>query len=450
MLPAATPCRMAVISQWRYHLFHQKANSIKLRGARHFHEYAEAFDLDYRQKFRNQLNRLKSESRYRHFVELERLAGRHPHARYHGPDGERDVIVWCSNDYLGMGQHPKVVSAMADAVATHGTGAGGTRNISGTSHAMVSLEGELAALHNKERALVFTSGYVANEASISALAAQLPDCMIFSDAMNHASIISGIRYARTEKAIFRHNDVAHLEQLLAEQPIDRPKLIIFESVYSMDGDTSPIAEIAALARRYGALTYLDEVHAVGMYGDQGGGIAQMRGLEDEIDIIQGTLGKAFGTVGGYIAADDVICDMVRSAGSGFIFTTALPPALSVGACASVRHLKASTAERQAQQRQAQRLKDRAIAAGLPVMPGETHIVPLMIGDAAATQRICQLLLVDFGLYVQPINYPTVPRGTERLRLTPGPLHSDAMIDDLVDALVTVIARVQTEGMSHAG
>ena len=406
--------------------------------------------MDYRQKFQNQLNRLKSESRYRHFVELERVAGQHPHARYHGPDGERDVIVWCSNDYLGMGQHPKVVSAMADAVATHGTGAGGTRNISGTSHAMVALESELAELHNKERALVFTSGYVANEASISALAAQLPECIIFSDEMNHASIISGIRYARIEKAIFRHNDIAHLEELLAAQPIDRPKLIIFESVYSMDGDTSPIAEIAALARKYQALTYLDEVHAVGMYGDQGGGIAQMRGLEDEIDIIQGTLGKAFGIVGGYIAADDVICDMVRSAGSGFIFTTALPPALSVGACASVRHLKASPAERHAQQRQAKRLKDKAVAAGLPVMPGETHIVPVMIGDAAATQRICQLLLADFELYVQPINYPTVPRGTERLRLTPGPLHTDAMIDDLVDALVTVLARVHAEGMSSTG
>ena len=406
--------------------------------------------MDYRQKFRNKLNRLKSESRYRHFVELERLVGNHPHARYHSPAGERDVIVWCSNDYLGMGQHPKIVTAMADAVTIHGTGAGGTRNISGTSHAMVSLEAELAQLHNKERALVFTSGYIANEASISALAAQLPDCIIFSDAMNHASIISGIRHARTEKAIFQHNDVAHLEMLLAAQPIERPKLIIFESVYSMDGDTSTIAEIASLARQHNALTYLDEVHAVGMYGHQGGGIAQMQGLENEIDIIQGTLGKAFGTVGGYIAADDVICDIVRSAGSGFIFTTALPPALSAGACASVRHLKESVTERQAQQRQAQRLKDTAIAAGLPVMQSDTHIVPLMIGDAAETQRICQLLLVEFGLYVQPINYPTVPRGTERLRLTPGPLHSDAMIDDLVDALVTVISRVQIESMSHAG
>ena len=401
--------------------------------------------MDYRQKFQNQLNRLKSESRYRHFVELERVAGQHPHARYHGPDGERDVIVWCSNDYLGMGQHPKVVSAMADAVATHGTGAGGTRNISGTSHAMVALESELAELHNKERALVFTSGYVANEASISALAAQLPECIIFSDEMNHASIISGIRYARIEKAIFRHNDIAHLEELLAAQPIDRPKLIIFESVYSMDGDTSPIAEIAALARHYNALTYLDEVHAVGMYGNEGGGIAAMRGLDGEIDIIQGTLGKAFGASGGYIAASDVICDTVRSNGSGFIFTTALPPAVAAAAHAAVRHLRHDSSLRAAQQRQAARLKDGARAAGIPILEGDTHIVPVMVGDAAATMRICQLLLDDHGIYVQPINYPTVPRGTERLRLTPGPFHSDEMVDRLVTALRHVMDQVADEG-----
>jgi len=410
--------------------------------------------LDYRQILEDRLNRLKAESRYRHFVALEREAGRHPFACHHpsgGAAGEsRDVIIWCSNDYLGMGQHPDVVKAMQDAVAAFGTGAGGTRNISGTSQAMVTLEAELAALHNRERALVFTSGYVANEASISALATQLPDCMIFSDEMNHASIISGIRHARVEKAIFRHNDLAHLESLLAAQPHERAKLIIFESVYSMDGDTSPIAEIAALARRYNALTYLDEVHAVGMYGYQGGGVAQERGIEDQIDIIQGTLGKAFGTVGGYIAADDVICDSVRSNGSGFIFTTALPPALVVGATASVRHLRNSNSERQAQRRQVAYLKEKATAAGLPVMPGDTHIVPLMIGNAGATQRICQLLLSDYDIYVQPINYPTVPRETERLRLTPGPFHSDAMIDSLVAALVEVIARVKAEGLSNAG
>ncbi|MEL0077391.1 MAG: 5-aminolevulinate synthase [Alphaproteobacteria bacterium] len=406
--------------------------------------------MNYRETFQNQLNKLKSESRYRHFVELERIVGQHPHALCHGPDGEREVVIWCSNDYLGMGQHESVIGAMQQAINAHGTGAGGTRNISGTSHAMVALEAELAELHNKQRALVFTSGYVANESSISALAAQLPGCMIFSDEMNHASIISGIRYARVEKAIFRHNDMAHLESLLAEQPLDRPKIIIFESVYSMDGDTSPIAEIIALAKRYNALTYLDEVHAVGMYGNQGGGVAQERGLEGEIDIIQGTLGKAFGVVGGYIAADDVICDAVRSNGSGFIFTTALPPALAIGARASVGHLRTSSSEREAQRKQVARLKQAAVEANLPIMPGDTHIVPLMIGDAAATQRICQLLLADHALYVQPINYPTVPRGTERLRLTPGPFHSDKMIDDLVEALVSVIARVREEGILNAG
>ena len=406
--------------------------------------------LNYRQMFEDQLNRLKSESRYRHFVELERVAGRHPFAIHHGPDGEREVTVWCSNDYLGMSQHPDVTGAMSEAVKVHGTGAGGTRNISGTSHAMVELEAELAALHGKQSALAFTSGYVANEASISALAAQLPGCIIYSDEMNHASIISGVRAARVEKAIFQHNDTAHLETLLRQQPIDRPKLILFESVYSMDGDTGPIAEIAALARKYNAMTYLDEVHAVGMYGHQGGGVAQQRGIEGKIDIIQGTLGKAFGTVGGYIAADAVICDAVRSNGSGFIFTTALPPALSVGALASVRHLRMSNAERERQQRQASRLREQALAAGLPILPSKTHIVPVMICDAAATQRICQLLLADHGLYVQPINYPTVPRGTERLRLTPGPFHDDAMIDHLVTSLVTVIAQVKAEGMSDVG
>ena len=400
--------------------------------------------MNYREHFTSQLNRLKSESRYRHFVELERVAGEHPISRYHGPDGVRDVTMWCSNDYLGMGQNPDVVSAMARAIKEHGTGAGGTRNISGTSHAIITLERELASLHGKERALVLTSGYVANEAAISALAMQMPDCIIFSDEMNHASIISGIRYARVEKAIFRHNDVAHLEELLAQQPIDRPKLIIFESVYSMDGDTGPIAEIIALAKQYNALTYLDEVHAVGMYGAEGGGVAQQRGLQDQIDIIQGTLGKAFGIVGGYIAADDVIIDTVRSNGSGFIFTTALPPALAAGALASVKHLRASSDEREAQQRQAALLKEKARAANLPIMESDTHIVPVMVGDAAATTRICQLLLQDHDIYVQPINFPTVPRGTERLRLTPGPFHTDAMIDRLVDALTIVMRKVEAE------
>jgi 5-aminolevulinate synthase len=406
--------------------------------------------VNYREILKSKLNQLKSESRYRTFVELERQTGLHPHAVWNSPDGPKDVVIWCSNDYLGMGQNPDAVKALTNAIDTHGTGAGGTRNISGTSAAIVTLEAELAELHGKERALVLTSGYVANEASISAIAGLFDDILILSDEMNHASIISGIRYARCDKVIFRHNDVAHLEELLAAQPLDRPKLIIFESVYSMDGDTSPIAEIVALAETYNALTYLDEVHAVGMYGDEGGGIAQMRGLQDRVDIIQGTLGKAYGVVGGYIAADDVICDAVRSFGSGFIFTTALPPALAHGALASVRHLRRSTNERQAQQRQATRLKTKLRDAGLPLLEGETHIIPVMVRDAAKCSRICQILLQEFSIYVQPINYPTVPVGTERLRLTPGPLHSDAMIDDLVASLLKAFAIASDEQAKQTG
>lgn len=406
--------------------------------------------MNYREILKSKLNQLKSESRYRTFVELERHTGLHPHAVWNSPDGPKDVVIWCSNDYLGMGQNPDAVKALTNAIDTHGTGAGGTRNISGTSAAIVALEAELAELHGKERALVLTSGYVANEASISAIAGLFDDILILSDEMNHASIISGIRYARCDKVIFRHNDVAHLEELLAAQPLDRPKLIIFESVYSMDGDTSPIAEIVALAETYNALTYLDEVHAVGMYGDEGGGIAQMRGLQDRVDIIQGTLGKAYGVVGGYIAADDVICDAVRSFGSGFIFTTALPPALAHGALASVRHLRRSTNERQAQQRQATRLKTKLRDAGLPLLEGDTHIIPVMVRDAAKCSRICQILLQEFSIYVQPINYPTVPVGTERLRLTPGPLHSDAMIDDLVASLLKAFAIASDEQAKQTG
>jgi len=406
--------------------------------------------VNYREILKSKLNQLKSESRYRTFVELERQTGLHPHAVWNSPDGPKDVVIWCSNDYLGMGQNPDAVKALTNAIDTHGTGAGGTRNISGTSAAIVALEAELAELHGKERALVLTSGYVANEASISAIAGLFDDILILSDEMNHASIISGIRYARCDKVIFRHNDVAHLEELLAAQPLDRPKLIIFESVYSMDGDTSPIAEIVALAETYNALTYLDEVHAVGMYGDEGGGIAQMRGLQDRVDIIQGTLGKAYGVVGGYIAADDVICDAVRSFGSGFIFTTALPPALAHGALASVRHLRRSTNERQAQQRQATRLKTELRDAGLPLLEGDTHIIPVMVRDAAKCSRICQILLQEFSIYVQPINYPTVPVGTERLRLTPGPLHSDAMIDDLVASLLKAFAIASDEQAKQTG
>jgi 5-aminolevulinate synthase len=406
--------------------------------------------VNYREILKSKLNQLKSESRYRTFVELERHTGLHPHAVWNSPDGPKDVVIWCSNDYLGMGQNPDAVKALTNAIDTHGTGAGGTRNISGTSAAIVALEAELAELHGKERALVLTSGYVANEASISAIAGLFDDILILSDEMNHASIISGIRYARCDKVIFRHNDVAHLEELLAAQPLDRPKLIIFESVYSMDGDTSPIAEIVALAETYNALTYLDEVHAVGMYGDEGGGIAQMRGLQDRVDIIQGTLGKAYGVVGGYIAADDVICDAVRSFGSGFIFTTALPPALAHGALASVRHLRRSTNERQAQQWQAARLKTKLRDAGLPLLEGDTHIIPVVVRDAAKCSRICQILLQEFSIYVQPINYPTVPVGTERLRLTPGPLHSDAMIDDLVASLLKAFAIASDEQAKQTG
>ena len=406
--------------------------------------------MNYREILKSKLNQLKSESRYRTFVELERQTGLHPHAVWNSPNGPKDVVIWCSNDYLGMGQNPDAVKALTNAIDTHGTGAGGTRNISGTSAAIVALEAELAELHGKERALVLTSGYVANEASISAIAGLFDDILILSDEMNHASIISGIRYARCDKVIFRHNDVAHLEELLAAQPLDRPKLIIFESVYSMDGDTSPIAEIVALAETYNALTYLDEVHAVGMYGDEGGGIAQMRGLQDRVDMIQGTLGKAYGVVGGYIAADDVICDAVRSFGSGFIFTTALPPALAHGALASVRHLRRSTNERQAQQRQATRLKTKLRNAGLPLLEGDTHIIPVMVRDAAKCSRICQILLQEFSIYVQPINYPTVPVGTERLRLTPGPLHSDAMIDDLVASLLKAFAIASDEQAKQTG
>jgi 5-aminolevulinate synthase len=400
--------------------------------------------IDYNARFTAALNRLKSEDRYRHFVELERVAGRHPMARRHHDGGIQDVTVWCSNDYLGMGQHADVISAMQHAVASGGAGAGGTRNISGTSHALVSLEDELAALHGKERALTFTSGYVANEASLSALASQLPDCLILSDEMNHASIISGIRMSKSQKAIFKHNDVAHLESILAAQPLERPKIVVFESVYSMDGDTSPIEDIAAIARQYNAMSYLDEVHAVGMYGHEGGGIAAMRGLGSQIDVIQGTLGKAFGAAGGYIAATDVICDTVRSHGSGFIFTTAMPPAVAAAAHAAIRHLRASSDERAAQQRQSERLKAEARKAGIPILEGDTHIVPVMIGDAAATRRICQLLLDDHGIYVQPINFPTVPRGTERLRLTPGPAHDDAMIDHLISSLRLVLDQVAAE------
>ena len=398
--------------------------------------------MDYHAILEEQVDKLKSENRYRHFVELERVTGQHPHARWHNGASYRDVIIWCSNDYLGMGQSAHAIEAMQSAVAEHGTGAGGTRNISGTSSSIVALEDELSALHKKERALVFTSGYVANEASISALIALLDNPVILSDSMNHASIISGIRYGRGDKLIFNHNCLTHLEEQLKSLPLDRQKIIIFESVYSMDGDTSPIADIITLARKYNAMTYLDEVHAVGMYGAEGGGIAQRENVEQDIDVIQGTLGKAFGAMGGYIASSDVLCDAVRGYGSGFIFTTAMPPALAEAALASIQHLRHSSEEREMQQRQAAYLKKLLAERNLPAMPSTTHIVPIMVGDASLCSEISWTLLQDYGFYIQPINYPTVPRGTERLRITPGPLHTNEMIEQLVDALEEVFALVR--------
>ncbi|NBQ83117.1 MAG: 5-aminolevulinate synthase [Alphaproteobacteria bacterium] len=384
--------------------------------------------------FAESLDALKAENRYRYFVEIERLAGRHPVARWHAPDGPRDVIVWCSNDYLGMGQKDVVTDAMAHAVKTQGAGAGGTRNISGTTQPLVALERELADLHGKERALIFTSGYVANEASISTLAKLLPNVKIFSDSMNHASIISGIRNSNAEKVVFRHNDVEHLEELLAAEPLERPKLIVFESVYSMDGDTGPIGPICDLAEKYNAITYLDEVHAVGMYGAEGGGMAQERGLQDRVDVIQGTFGKAVGVMGGYIASSDKLCDAIRSFGSGFIFTTALPPGIAAGVLASIRYLRKNSAEREGQQRNVALLKELLLEAGFEILPGDTHIVPVMLRDPGLCLAVTSHLLDKHNMYIQPINYPTVAKGTERLRITPGPLHTEAMIRDLVEAL----------------
>jgi 5-aminolevulinate synthase len=392
--------------------------------------------MDYQGYFTSALDRLKGERRYRVFADIERVAGRFPSAIWHRPEGPREITVWCSNDYLGMSQHPDVVEAMVHAARRMGTGAGGTRNISGTSHAVVELEAELADLHGKASALVFTSGYVSNQTGISTIAKLIPNCLVLSDALNHNSMIEGVRQSGCEKAIFRHNDLAHLEALLAAAG-ERPKLIVFESVYSMDGDVSPLHAICDLAERYGAMTYLDEVHAVGMYGPRGGGMSDREGAAHRIDVIEGTLGKAFGVLGGYIAASEAVVDAVRSTAPGFIFTTALPPAVAAAAAASVRHLKASSSERDAQQRQAARTKAVLARAGLPLLHSATHIVPVMIGDARACKAVSDLLLERHGIYIQPINYPTVPRGTERLRITPSPLHTDAHIHALASALVDV-------------
>jgi 5-aminolevulinate synthase len=399
--------------------------------------------LDYQRIFAEAIERLHAEGRYRVFIDILRNKGSFPNARcFAGHNGPKPITVWCSNDYLAMGQHADVIAAMEEALHDVGAGSGGTRNISGNSHYHIELEAELADLHGKEAALLFTSGYISNEATLATIGKLLPGCIVFSDALNHASMIAGIRNSGCEKQVFHHNDLAHLEELLASAPDDAPKLIAFESVYSMDGDVAPIAEICDLADKYEALTYLDEVHAVGMYGARGGGISEREGLAHRLTIIEGTLGKAFGVMGGYIAADRNIVDVVRSYAPGFIFTTSLSPVLVAGALASVRHLKASSAEREAQQARAARLKDIFAAARLPVMPSVTHIVPLLVGDPVRTKKISDILLAEYGIYVQPINYPTVPRGTERLRFTPGPAHSEQMMLDLAKALVEIWDRLE--------
>jgi 5-aminolevulinate synthase len=399
--------------------------------------------MNYDLIFDKAIDRLHAEGRYRVFIDILRNKGKFPNARcFAGHNGPKPITVWCSNDYLAMGQHPKVIAAMEEALHDVGAGSGGTRNIGGNTHYHVELEEELADLHGKNGALLFTSGYVSNEATLATLAKLLPGCIIYSDELNHASMIAGIRNSGCEKRVWRHNDLAHLEELLADSDPDAAKLIAFESVYSMDGDVAPIAAICDLADKYNALTYCDEVHAVGMYGERGGGITERDGVADRVTIIEGTLGKAFGVMGGYIAAEQKIVDVIRSYAPGFIFTTSLSPVLVAGVLAAVKHLKSSSEERDAQQANAVMLKSLFAEAGLPVLLSETHIVPLMVGDPVKAKKISDTLLAEYGVYVQPINYPTVPRGTERLRFTPGPQHTEEMMRELTDALVEIFGRME--------
>lgn len=398
--------------------------------------------MDYEKIFGDALSKVKAEGRYRVFTEIMRHKGKFPAATFFAEDGsQKDIEVWCSNDYLGMGQHPTVIEAMHKALDETGAGSGGTRNISGTNHYHVELEKELADLHGKEAALLFTSGYVSNQATLSTLINLMPGCIVFSDAMNHASMIQGMREGRAEKRIFQHNNLAHLRQLLSEADPKAPKIIAFESVYSMDGDIAPIEAICDLADEFGAMTYLDEVHAVGMYGDNGGGISSRDKLQHRVTVIEGTLGKAYGVMGGYITGSKNLVDAIRSYASGFIFTTSSCPILAAGALASVKHLKQSGEERAGQQANAAKLKQMLADRNLPVMPSITHIVPVLVGDPVICKQVTDILLTDYHIYVQPINYPTVPRGTERLRLTPGPLHDEAMMGRLVDALDEIWARL---------
>ncbi|NRA98897.1 MAG: 5-aminolevulinate synthase [Rhodobacteraceae bacterium] len=390
--------------------------------------------MDFDAAFNAQLNQLKEEGNYRIFAELERKCGHHPRADNHGPDGKREITVWCSNDYLGMGHHPDVVRAMVDTAAACGTGAGGTRNISGTNHHHLLLEQELADLHGKDAALLFSSGYVSNWAALSTLGSRLPGAVILSDALNHASMIEGIRHSRADKVIWNHNDAADLDRKLSEIAPDRPKIVAFESVYSMDGDIAPIADIVEVAEKHSAMTYLDEVHAVGLYGPRGGGVSEELGLADRITLIEGTLGKAFGCFGGYITGSEALCDFIRSFASGFIFTTALPPSVAAAAQTSIAHLKVSQMERARQRRQVARLRAMLDEAGIPHLDNPSHIIPIMVKDPVKCRMISDMLMEDWDIYVQPINYPTVPKGTERLRITPSPLHSDADIEHLVEAL----------------